>query len=114
MPDLLNDEPNLSLTNPPAPAPEKRKGTRERKRLCDKQLPPHPIYVASYKEKNTPTLVNNLIPRPTPEERRDTSKTMADRRNLMVIRGKEDKQESDWDSGYSYLMLNIRSDRKYF
>ena len=57
-PDLLNDEPNVSLTNPPTPAQKERKDTRETKRTCDRLLPPKPIYVDSYEE-HTPNLVNN-------------------------------------------------------
>ena len=101
--DLFNDEPNLPLTNPPAPALEKKGKAQEKQKGCvTDYYPPSPIYVGSYEEENTPTLVNNLIPRPTLKERGDTSKTMADRRNQIVIRDKENKQESDWDSKDSY------------
>ena len=69
--------------------------------------PPGPIYVASYEEEDAPTLVNNLIPRPTSEENKDTnkmeeSKTAEDKRNRIEIKDKEDELESDWDSDYSY------------
>ena len=69
-------------------------------------ITPSPIYVASYEE-DTPSLVDNLIPRPTTEGRRDTSKTegnknMVDRKHLIVIRDEEDELESDWDSECSF------------
>ena len=74
---------------------------------------PSPVYVACYEE-DTPNLVDNLVPKPTPKERRDTSKTeenktTADMRNLIEIRDKEDELESDWDSEWSLLGL----DRKF-
>ena len=48
--------------------------------------------MASYEE-DAPNLVNNLVPEPTPKEKRDTnkmeeSKTTADRRNLIEIKDK--------------------------
>ena len=69
--------------------------------------PPGPIYVASYEEEDVPTLVNNLIPRPTSEENKDTnkmkeSKTAEDKRNRIEIKDNEDELESDWDSDCSY------------
>ena len=62
--------------------------------------------MASYEE-DIPKLVDNLVPKPTPKEQRNTSKaeenkTTTDRRNLIEIRDKEDEQASDWDSEYSY------------
>ena len=62
--------------------------------------------MASYEEEDAPTLVNNLIPRPTSEENKDTnkmeeSKTAEDKRNRIEIKDEEDELESDWDSGYS-------------
>ena len=67
VPDLLNDEPILLLTNHPAPALEEKEKTQENQydHMTD-YYPPSPIYVASYEEENAPTLVNNLIPKPTP------------------------------------------------
>ena len=69
--------------------------------------PPGSIYVASYDEEDAPTLVNNLIPRPTSEENKGTnkmgeSKTAEDKRNRIEIKDKEDELESDGDSDYSY------------
>ena len=102
--DLLNDEPNLSLTNPPAPALEEKEKTQEKQKdhVTD-YYPPSPIYVASYEKENTPSLVNNLIPKPISKEKKDTnkmeeSKTAEDRRNRIEIKDKEDELESDWDS----------------
>ena len=37
--------------------------------------PPSPIYEASYEEEDALTLVNNLISRPTPKEKKDTNMT---------------------------------------
>ena len=52
-------------------------------------FPPGPIYMASYEE-DTPTLVNNLVPEPTPKEKKDTdkkeeNKTTEDRGDLIEI-----------------------------
>ena len=62
--------------------------------------------MASYEVEDTPTLVNYLIPRPTPEENKDTNKTeeknAEDKRNRIEIKDEEDKLESYWDSDYSY------------
>ena len=63
--------------------------------------------MAIYEEEDAPTLVNNLIPRPTSEENKDTnemeeSKTAEDKRNRIEIKNKEDELESDWDSDHSY------------
>ena len=60
-----------------------------------------------YEEEDTSTLVNYLIPRPTPKGEKDTnktdeSKTAEDRRNRIEIRDEEDELESDWDSDYYY------------
>ena len=57
------------------------------------------MYVASYEEKDASTLVNNLIPRPTFEENKDTnkveeSKTAEDKRNGIEIKDEEDELES--------------------
>ena len=73
-PDLLNDEPNLPLTNPPAPAPEKNKKTQEKQNdhVTDYYLP-SPIYVASY-EGEAPNLVNNLVPKPNPQTTKERYK----------------------------------------
>ena len=86
MPDLLNDEPNLPLTNPPDPVPEKKEKTQEKQKdhVID-FYPPSPIYVASYEE-DAPTLVDTIKPKPTTKEQRyvsktEESKTTADRRN---------------------------------
>ena len=74
VPDLLNDEPNLSLTKPPAPALQKNEKTPEKQHDQDTSYyPPSPIHVASYEEEEAPNLIDNLIPQPT---------------------------ESDWDSDY--------------
>ena len=74
-PDWLGDKPNIPLTNPPAPVLEDRKRPQEKQRdQVTNYYPPSPIYIASYKEEDAPTLVNNLIQRLT---------------------------ESDWDSDYS-------------
>ena len=107
MPHLLNDEPHLLLINPPAPTPEKKEKTQEKQKdhVTDYH-PLSPIYVTSYEE-DAPNLVDNLKHRPTPKERRDTSKieenkTAADIRNLIEIRDEEDKIESDWGSECSY------------
>ena len=69
--------------------------------------------MASYEEEDAPTLVNNLIPRPTFDENKDTnkmeeSKTEEDKRNRIEIKDKEDELESDWDSDYSYLKEHYR------
>ena len=107
-PDLLNDEPNLPLTNPPAPAPGEKEKTQEKQRdLVTNYYPPGPIYVASYEEEDAPTLVNNLIPRPTSEENKHINKmeewqTAESKRNRIEITDKEDELESNWDSDYSY------------
>ena len=56
--------------------------------------PPGPIYVASYEKEDVPTLVNNLIPRPTSEEntnKMEESKTAEDKRNRIEIKYKEDE-----------------------
>ena len=58
-------------------------------------------------KRKVPTLVNNLIPRPTSEENKDTnkmeeSKTSEDKRNRIEIKDKENELESDLDSDYSY------------
>ena len=107
-PDLLNNEPNLPLTNPPGPTPEERAKTQERQQdLVTNYYPSSPKYVASYEEEDALTIVNNLIPKPTPKEKKDTnkmeeSKTAEDRRDLIEIKDEEDKLESDWDSDYLY------------
>ena len=72
VPDLLNDEPNLPHTNPPAPALEKKEKTRVTKELVTDYYPLSPTYVAS-NEEDTPNLIENLIPRPTPKEQRKVS-----------------------------------------
>ena len=46
--------------------------------------------MASYEKEDAPTLVNNLLPRPTPEENKDTnkmeeSKTVEDKRHRIEI-----------------------------
>ena len=51
--------------------------------------------MASYEEENTPTLVNNLIPKPIPKEKKDTtkmedSKTAEDRRNRIEIKDEDE------------------------
>ena len=62
--------------------------------------------MASYEE-NTPSLVNNLVPKPTPKEKKNTnkmeeSKTAEDRKDLIEIKDEEVELESDWDLDYSY------------
>ena len=62
--------------------------------------------MTSYEE-NAPTLVNNLVPKPTPKEKKDTnkmeeSKTAGDRRDLIEIKDEEDELELDWDLDDSY------------
>ena len=91
------------------PQPQKRKEkTQEKQRdLVTNYYPQGPIYVAGYEEEDAPTLVNNLIPRPTSEENKDTnkmeeSKTAEDKRNRIEIKDKEDEWEPDWGSDYSY------------
>ena len=62
VPDLLNDEHNLPLTNPPGPVPEEKEKTQEKQRdLMRKYYTPGPICVSSYEKEDGPTLVNNLI-----------------------------------------------------
>ena len=51
--------------------------------------------------------MNNIIPKLTPKEKKDTdqtedSKTTEDRRDLIEITDKEDNLDSDWHSDYSY------------
>ena len=63
--------------------------------------------MAGYEEEDAPTLVNNLLPRSTSEENKDTnkmeeSKTAEDKRNRIEIKDNEDELELDWDSDYSY------------
>ena len=61
-PDLLNDKPNLTLTN--LPALEEKEKTQEKQRdLVTNYYPPNPLYVASHEEEDAPTVMNNLIPR---------------------------------------------------
>ena len=62
--------------------------------------------MTSYEE-DAPTVVNNLVPEPTPKEKKDTnkieeSKTTEDRREVIEMTDEEDDLESDWDSDYSY------------
>ena len=46
--------------------------------MCKGLLPLSPIYIASYKE-DAPTIVNNLVPEATPEEKTNMDRTEADK-----------------------------------
>ena len=86
---------------------KKEKHKRNKNIVWQIITPQRPIYVASYVEENAPTLVNNLIPKPIPKEKKDAkkmeeSKTAEDKRNRIEIKDEEDELESDRDSDYSY------------
>ena len=108
-PDLLSAKPNPPLTDPSVPAPEekeKNQGQEKNENCLTDYYPPSLIYEASYEE-DAPTLVNNLIPEPTPGEMKDTnkmevSKTPEKRRDVIEITDGEDDSELDWNSDYSY------------
>ena len=108
-PDLINSKPIPSLSHSPlVPAPvEERENKRQvkQKDCVPGYYPPSPIYVASY-DKDAPNQVNNLVPELTPKEKRNTnkkeeSKTTADRRDQIEIQDEKDDLKSDWDSEYS-------------
>ena len=85
---------------------EEKENRHEKQKDCVTDCYPHIPYVASYEE-DAPNLVNNLVPEPTPKEKRYTnkteeSKTTEDRTNLIEITDKEDNLDSDWDMEYSY------------
>ena len=76
-PDLINSKTNAPISHSPlalVPA-EKRENKRQEKgkdHVTD-CYPPSPVYMANYEE-NASTLLNNLIPKPTPEAKKDTNK----------------------------------------
>ena len=58
-------------------------------------------------EEDAPTLVDNLVLKPTPREKKDTDrteedKTAEDRRDLIEITDKEENLDSDLDLDYFY------------
>ena len=75
VPDLLSAKPNPPLTDLSVPAPEEKNKCQEKNKDCvTDYYCPSTIYVASY-EDDAPALVKNLVPEPTLNEKKDTSKT---------------------------------------
>ena len=105
LPNPINIKPDLPLTNPLVPAlNEKEKNMRQEKDKDCVTNTPSPIYMASHGE-DAPTLVDNLVPKPVPREKKDTEKTEGDKttedkRDLIEITDEEDNL--DLDSDYSY------------
>ena len=79
------------------------------KQSYNRPLPPKPHYVASHEE-DAQTIVNNLVPKPTPRKKKDTDrteddKTTEDGRDLIEITDEdieEDDLDSDLDLDYFY------------
>ena len=81
IPNPINTKPNSPLFNPLFPDPEEEEENKrevEEKDCTTDYYPPSPIYVVS-QEEDVPTLVNNLVPEPTPGEKKDTDRTEEDK-----------------------------------
>ena len=105
-------KPNSPLFDPLIPTPEKEEKQREEEgkeldqtRSHNRLIPPSPLYIASYKEE-VPTLVNNLVPEATPEEKMNTDRTeehkMAENRGDSENNTDEDIGEDNSDSDFIY------------
>ena len=117
IPNPINAKPNSALIDPLVPAleeKEEKKREQEEKEHATgyyKQA----IYMASHEE-DSPALVSNLVPEPTPEEKKDTDRTEEDKkaedRNLIEITNKDigdDDVDLDLDSHF-LLDLCINKD----